>query len=142
MASVSQKTILSDIPNVDPQCWDGCVQGLADHFKADNLTTEKVAQKAGIIFVALASLIFISALMVQYPTAARTFFTLLGLGAVASLVTMVVSITRYCKEKNIQSEELEGVRETIGANVEEIEAVQEVIPNLVSQVDSSSLKSE
>ncbi len=94
------------IPQVDPQCWDGCVQGLANNFKCDNLTTEKVAQKAGIIFAALAALIFVSALMVQYPTAAQTFFTLLGLCAVASLATMVVATYRYCKENNIQSQEL------------------------------------
>lgn len=72
----------------------------------DNLTTEKVAQKAGTIFVVLAVLIFVSALMVQYPTAAQTFFTLLGLSAVASLVTMVVATYRYCKENNIKSKEL------------------------------------
>lgn len=94
--------------SVDPQCWDGCVQSMANRFKCDSITSEKVAQLAGIIFVALATLIFVSALMVQYPTAAKTFFTLFGLSAIASLVTMVVAIVKYCKENDIKSTDLTG----------------------------------
>ncbi len=90
-------------PIVDPKCWDGCVESLANRFKCENITTEKTAQVAAILLVIIASLIFVSALMVQYPTAAKTFFTIFGLGGIAALVTMVVAIVKYCKENDVQS---------------------------------------
>lgn len=92
------ETLSSSRSNGENSCWDSF---LSHEWNPKNwhVTSDKVTRFSAIIFAICLAVLIVAGIMVSYPQVTGAFFTILGLGAAASLITLIIGLVKNCNQK-------------------------------------------